>query len=620
MQKLDHEPAFNWWVPHTLKKRNSIISLVKKRQTRYLKKTHKFGIEVPKTVEEALALDAKNGNTYWADSIAKEMKNVKIAFDILPDGERVPNNYQRIRCHMIFDVKMEDFRRKARLVAGGQVTDVPKCMTYSSVVSRETVRIALTLAALNSLDVRAADIMNAYVTAPCSEKIWTVLGPEWGALQGKKAIIVRALYGLKSSGAAFHKHLADCMTAIGYSPCLADPDLWMKPECDTAGDKYYSYILCYVDDILVVHHDADKVLDRVGKFFMLKPESVGKPNVYLGAKLREHQCPNGVNAWTMSPSKYVQEAVKNCHKHLKENFDGKYSLPKTAPNAFPYNYEPELDTSTPLDPETASYYMSLVGILRWTVEIGRIDVATEVSLLSSFMAYPREGHLEALLHIMAYLRDKHNSRMYFDPTYPDIDYEAFNDGADWKEFYGDVKEATPPNAPEPRGKDIDLRMMVDSDHAGDKSNRRSRSGFLIFLNMSLIAWMTQKQPTIESSVFGAEFVAMKQGVETLRGIRYKLRMMGVPIEGPSYVYGDNMSVIHNTQRPESTLKKKNNSICYHFVRESVAAGECMTTHVRTHDNLSDMLTKVLYGSKKRKCVEGLMYDVYDDHPILKLDE
>ena len=98
---------------------------------------------------------------------------------------------------MIFDVKMEDFRQKARLVAGGQVTDVPKCLTYSSIVSRETVHIALTIAALNSLEVRgAADIMNAYVTAPCSEKIWTVLGPEWGEQQGKKAIIVRALYGL----------------------------------------------------------------------------------------------------------------------------------------------------------------------------------------------------------------------------------------------------------------------------------------------------------------------------------------------------------------------------------------------------------------------------------------
>ena len=130
---------------------------------------------------------------------------------------------------MIFDIKMEDFRRKARLVAGGHVTDAPPTITCASVVSRETVRIALTIAALNDLEVKVADILNAHVTAPVEEKIWTVLGPEFGADAGSKAIIIRSLYGLKSSGAAFRNHLADCMTHLGYRPCLADPDLWMKP-------------------------------------------------------------------------------------------------------------------------------------------------------------------------------------------------------------------------------------------------------------------------------------------------------------------------------------------------------------------------------------------------------
>ncbi len=100
-----HKLAFNWWVPHVLKKRDRIISLVRKRTTHYLKRTHKFGIEVPKTVTEALAMDRKNGNTLWADAIAKEMKEVRIAFNILPDGRSVPIGYQKIPCHMIFDVK-----------------------------------------------------------------------------------------------------------------------------------------------------------------------------------------------------------------------------------------------------------------------------------------------------------------------------------------------------------------------------------------------------------------------------------------------------------------------------------------------------------------------------------
>jgi hypothetical protein len=122
-QGIDGEPAFNWWVKPVLRKREHIIALVKKRSAKFLKKTHKFGIEVPRSVAEAHTLDKKNGNTLWADSIAKEMKNVKIAFKILESGERIPIGYQRMRCHIIFNVKMEDFRRKARLVAGGHMTD-----------------------------------------------------------------------------------------------------------------------------------------------------------------------------------------------------------------------------------------------------------------------------------------------------------------------------------------------------------------------------------------------------------------------------------------------------------------------------------------------------------------
>ncbi len=104
---------------------------------------------------------------------------------------------------MIFDIKMEDFRCKARLVAGGHMTKAPTTITYVSVVSCETVRIALLMAALNDLNVKVGDVLNAYITTPITEKVWTVLGPEFGTDAGKSAIIVRALYGLKSAVAAF---------------------------------------------------------------------------------------------------------------------------------------------------------------------------------------------------------------------------------------------------------------------------------------------------------------------------------------------------------------------------------------------------------------------------------
>jgi hypothetical protein len=104
---------------------------------------------------------------------------------------------------MIFDVKMEDFRQKARLVDGGHLTKAPATITYASVVSRETVHLALTFASLNDLEVKVGNVLNAYITAPVKEKVWTILGPEFGLDSGKSAIIVHALYGLKSASAAF---------------------------------------------------------------------------------------------------------------------------------------------------------------------------------------------------------------------------------------------------------------------------------------------------------------------------------------------------------------------------------------------------------------------------------
>jgi hypothetical protein len=183
---------------------------------------------VPKTVKEALALDRKNGNTLWADAIAKEMKEVRIAFKIPPDGRSAPIGYQKIPCHMIFDVKMEDFRQKAHLVAGGHLTQAPATIIYASVVSRETMRLALTFASLNDLEVKVGNVMNAYITAPVMEKVWTILGPKFGHDSGKSAVIVHALYGFKSAGAAFQAHLASFMCQMGYTSCKTDPDLWLK--------------------------------------------------------------------------------------------------------------------------------------------------------------------------------------------------------------------------------------------------------------------------------------------------------------------------------------------------------------------------------------------------------
>ena len=170
-----------------MKKRDHIISKVK---ARFLKKSHKFGVEVPTSVEEAYKLDHNNNNNLWRDSIKKEMTNVAVAFHILDHSEEDHVGYEHINCHLIFDVNM-DFRRKAQFFAGGYTTDPPAESTYAGFISRESISIAFTLAVLNDLDIFAADIQNDFLTVPCGEKIIFTCGPEFGSdHKGKTTVVV----------------------------------------------------------------------------------------------------------------------------------------------------------------------------------------------------------------------------------------------------------------------------------------------------------------------------------------------------------------------------------------------------------------------------------------------
>lgn len=591
---ISDEAAFCWWVPYTLRKRDVIISAVRARVKRV---THKYGVEIPRNIKEAYALDVKNGNTLWRDAVNKEMGNLKVAIDIMDDSEHLPPGYTRASGHLVFDVRMT-LERKARWVKDGHKTPEPDNSTYAGVVARDSVRIALTYAALNNLDVCACDIQNAYLQSPSSEKHYIICGPEFGLENvGKRAKIVRALYGGKSAGADYWRHVRCAMEEMGYTSCKADPEVWFRASVKEDGTDYYQYVLLYTDDILAIMEKPEAFIrEELSNKFVVKPKSIGKPTQYLGNKVSYIQLDNGRYAWSFSSSQYVQNSVANVEEYLSRL---NKSLPRRVKSPWTSNYRPETDTSPELQSTHASYYQSLIGILRWITELGRVDITMETSAMASMMAMPREGHLEQLFHMFAYLKLKHNSSMVFDPTEPDIDESQFP-CEDWSStVYGECKEELPGNMPEPRGIGFTMRAFVDSDHAGEVTTRRSRTGFIVFLNSAPIYWFSKRQTCIETSSFGSEFIAMKQCCEYIRGLRYKLRMMGIPVNLPTYIFGDNQSVLSNTSKPHSTLKKKSSSIAFHYVREGTARDEWRTTYLNTHHNPSDMLTKSLPGGEKR---------------------
>ena len=497
---------------------------------------------------------------------------------------------------------------------GGHLNkEVPRHRTYSSVVSKESVGICFMLSALNDLDILTGDIGNAYLNAKPREKCHVVITDEliFGeSAIGKKAQIVRALYGMKSSGAAWRDMISTYLKyEMKFEMCMADNDIWYKAETKTDGSKYYSYICIYVDDILICAENPKGYMAMIGSKFYLKPESIKDPDVYLGANFKRKTMEDGSILWVTSASSYLKEALRVSNDLLV-----KYGMKVHGSAKHPFSnitYRPELDITPLCNSEQFHVYQQLIGILRWLVELGLVDIHLEVSKLSSFLASPRLGHLHQTFHIFKYLSNHDNSWIPLDPAKLNIDWRGSSEHSPgvrremMKKIYQDAEEDIPSNAPEPRGKSVQINCYVDADHAGDKVTRRSHTGIFIFINMSLTYWFSKKQNTVESSTFGSEYIAMRIAVEKIKAIRYKLRMMGVPIDGPANIFADNESVVKSSMNPEATLSKKHVSVAYHLTREAFAANIVNIYFVPSKQNLANLLTKVLPCNVRRdlfKCI------------------
>ena len=343
---------------------------------------------------------------------------------------------------------------------------------------------------------------------------------------------------------------------------MADPDVCIRPSMKPDGERYYEYMLIYVDDLLCIGHQAHEAMSELKQFMKFKKDKIEAPRMYLGATL-EKKTLNGKHIWTITSRDYIKAAIENVEKNLWENF--RIKLPGKVQTPIAQNYTPELDTSTELDAKGVQTFQELIGILRWAIEIGRVDIYLEISLLSSYQAAPRRGHLEQLAHIFGFLKKHPKLTLYFDPDLPKLDPNAFssNTSEEFREFYRDAKEPMPDNMPEPLGRSVSITAFVDASHASNKKTRRSHTGYLIFVNRAPIIWYSKRQNTVETSTFSSEFIAMKTCVEHIDGLRFKLRMFGIPIDGPANILCDNQSCVNGSSKIESTLDKKHVSLAYH---------------------------------------------------------
>ena len=234
---------------------------------------------------------------------------------------------------------------------------------------------------------------------------------------------------------------------MGYKSSYADPDVYMRPAIKPDGFKYWEYLLAYVDDCCSISFDPVKTMKGIEAKFKLKDDKIEEPSVYLGAQISKMENSDGQECWAMSADTYCAAMVQNVELLLQKKG---LRLPSKCFTPLKSGYRPELDCTNELKADGGHWYQEIIGSLRWAVEIGRVDILLETSLMSTYLALPREGHLEQTLHIVGYLKQHKKMRLMFDCSRPLVDERWFKD-YDWFNFYREAKEAIPPNMPEPRG-------------------------------------------------------------------------------------------------------------------------------------------------------------------------
>jgi hypothetical protein len=296
--------------------------------------------------------------------------------------------------------------------------------------------------------------------------------------------------------------------------------------------------------------------------------------------------PDGEEVFTMGSKTYIKRCISNFERIMGFKPPKKVRIPKDPKD------HPELDETDFLDEKGKKVYMSLMGMLQWAVTLGRIDIHEAVMTMSRFRTQPRKGHLERLVKIFGYLNYYKSCSIKFRTESPD--YSRFKEETfDWSYIYGDVHEELPSDMPEPKGKPVVISVFHDANLYHCHVTGRAVTGILVMLNKTPIHWVSKRQATVETATYGSEFVSGRASTDEVVEFRYNMRMLGAPIDGPSYLFGDNKSVVDSASIPDFNIKKRHLALAYHRMREAIVAGIIRYHHIEGKENPADVLTKSL---------------------------
>lgn len=474
-------------------------------------------------------------------------KNTWSILDLPPGAKKIP-------CRWVFALKHAPdgsiSRFKARLVAQGfrQIPGVDYFDTYAPVTSSCTIRIMLSYAAAEDLEIRQLDVKTAFLNGELEEQIW-IAPPEGLKLRaGQACLLHRALYGLKQSPKVWYDRLTEDLGAVGFNPVPADRGLFVRH-----GKTETVYILIYVDDLLVIgpKNGTQQTVDFLRATYDC--HDLGNAGSYLGLQISRDRDRRSL---FINQEPNVRDLV------------ARYNMTECRTRSTPLPHDAKLmkGGSEPL--EDPGKYATLVGTLSHVSIYTRPDISKSVNSLARYISCPTIAHWQAALGIVRYLSAT---------TGLGIRYQ---------------RSETP------------LHGYCDSDFAADVDTRRSTSAYTFILHGGAVSWSSLTQKTVAASTVEAEFMAISTATKEALWTQKLMRSLGQEVM-PLQIYSDSQGAIALAKGEAISARSKHIAVHFFFSRDRISRGEISLNYIKTGNMVADVLTKALPTGMHEACIKRM---------------
>ncbi|KAK4260610.1 hypothetical protein QN277_003703 [Acacia crassicarpa] len=509
-------------------------------------------IKIPNTFQQAMA------DPNWKQAAEEELRALKEnrTWEITP----LPKGKKPVGCRWIFTPKFNPDgsinKYKARLVAKGytQTYGIDYQETFAPVVKFNTIQVLLSIAANLDWSLHQLDVKNAFLNGDLEEEVYMEIPDGVLAPNNSVCKLNKSLYGLKQSPRAWFSRFTKAVKELGYTQGQADDTLFIKRVNDRV-----TILVVYVDDIIITGNDEESITllkQDLSAEFQVK--DLGQMRYFLGLEIARTK--KGIN---VSQRKYTLDLLHET------------GMLGSQPEGTPMEEGCHLQIKPKGIPTNSERYRRIVGKLIYLTHT-RPDISYAVGIVSQFMHQPQEEHMKAVYRILSYLKLNPGRGILF-------------------------KKGTARN----------IEIYTDADHARDRETRRSTSGYCTYVWGNLVTWRSKKQTVVSPSSTEAELRAVNKGVCEGLWIMRLLKEIGIQFEGPIQLWCDNKSSIEMVKNPVYHDRTKHVDIDRHFIKEKIEAGTMTLSHIRSANQIADILTKPLGRAKFEVFRSKLgMIDIY----------